>query len=107
MSVSVSERLSNALKVFDQVKVVEDTRKPLSPDEVRFQSLLIAMRNKTVSYRQAVIIVGGDVRLKKLMESGVVRCNKPSGTSNKKWRINAADCYNNVRPRLKEVYANI
>lgn len=106
MSVSVTERLSNALKVFDPVTVVEDKR-PLSPDEVRFQSLLIAMRKKTVSYRQAVVIVGGEVRLQRLMADGRVRCSKPSGSTNKKWRINAVDCYSNVRPRLKELRAII
>lgn len=105
MSVAVVERLTSALKCFDPVKAKEE-RPPLSPDEVRFQSLLLAMRNRTVSYRQAVIIVGGEVRLNRLMAEGTVRCTKPKGSVNKKWRINAADCYRNVRPRLKEVYAN-
>lgn len=66
----------------------------MSPDEIRYKSLLIAMENKTVSFRTATIIVGGEVRLTRLMESGKIRYEKKHN-----YIINAADCYRNIRPR--------
>jgi len=103
MSKSIlTERLAYALNSLEPVKE-EVPKNGLSPDEVRFKSLLIAMRNKTVSFRQAVVIVGGTVRLTRLIEEGRVRCDKLAGSQNRKWRINAADCYNNVRPRIKDI----
>lgn len=72
----------------------------MSPDEIRFRSLLIAMENKTISFRAARIIVGGEARLTRLMESGKIRYEKKHN-----YIINAADCYRNIRPR-KQVLNN-
>lgn len=66
----------------------------MSPDEIRFRSLLLVMENKTISFRAAKIIVGGKIRLIRLMERGAIRYEKKHN-----YLINAADCYRNIRPR--------
>ena len=100
MSKEITERLKSVL---NNLEPTQEKRQTLSPDEVRFRSLLIVMENQTMSYREAVKIVGGQVRLQRLMENDKIRYYKPEGSSNTKWRINAADCYRNVRPRLKRL----
>lgn len=100
MSTEIHSRLRNV------VSAIEPTRGEkieLSPDEVRFQSLLLVMQNETVSYREAVKIVGGKIRLERLMTAGSIRAFKPEGHYTRNWRINAVDCYMNVKPRLKDV----
>lgn len=95
------ERLRAVLDNFSSLGKKEPQREALRPDEIRFKSLLITMENYSISFRQAVKIVGGIVRLQTLMEDGKIRGVKPSGSSNNKWRINAADCYRNVKPNKK------
>lgn len=100
MSNVITSRLKNVVALIEPSR---GEKIDLSPDEVRFRSLLILMRDKTVSYRDAMMIVGGKVRLEQLMIDGKIRGFKPAGNSNRCWRINAADCYAHVKPRLKEV----
>lgn len=95
-----SQRLNSVTFEFDPPRQKEIV---LSPDEVRFKSLLLMMERKSLSYREAVKIVGGDVTLKRFIENGEIRCDKPDGSPNRKWRINAADCYRHIKPRLKEL----
>lgn len=84
---------------FKQMNMTKRMIPELSPDEVRFQSLLRRMENKTISRNQAIVIVGGEKRLDRLMQEGTIRSNKPAGSSNRQWRINAADCYRCVKPK--------
>lgn len=65
---------------------------------VLFQCLLIIYETKTFSMRQAIEIVGGNGRLKELIDNGSIRATK--GERNCSWRINAADCIRNIRPAL-------
>lgn len=104
MEAKPHERLSAVLASFAQ-KPKEEDKPKYSPNEIRFLSLLIAMEKQTVSFRQAQKIVGGLQRLTLLIDSGEIRVDKPEGATNRKWLVNAADCYRNVRPRLKEIYA--
>lgn len=101
MSKEIKNQLQSVINLFAPVKKEDGI--PMSPEEVKFKSLLIAFKNKTISYRTAVVIVGGNQRLKKLMESGKVRGEKPDGSSNCTWLINAVDCFMNVRPRMEIV----
>lgn len=103
MSKETISRLKNVVALIEPSR---GEKIELSPDEVRFQSLLLLMRDRTVSFRDAVIIVGGKMRLEQLMIEGEIRGYKPSGKSNRSWRINAADCYKHVKPRLKDVLKN-
>lgn len=99
------DRLRAVLFNFEARQRGASAEDALSPDEDKFKSLLVIMENETMSYRSASKIVG-QVKLDKLMEEGVIRSYKPDGESNRKWRINAADCYRHVRPRLKQVLNN-
>lgn len=95
-----NSRFNSVYRTFDPRQVAEVV---LTPDEVRYKSLLLFYEDKFVSYRSAVKIVGGEIKLKRLMEDGSIRCDKPDGASNRKWRINAADCYRHIKPRLREL----
>lgn len=75
----------------------------MSPDEVRFKSLLIRMQNESVSARTAIKIVGGKSRLERLMKEGTIRYNKPEGALNRQWEINMADCLRCVKPNINVV----
>lgn len=103
MSKETNSRLKNVVSAIDPTR---GEKVSLSPDEVRFRSLLIMMEDETISYRNASKIVGGNKRLVNLMTNGVIRAFKPDGGLNRTWRINAADCYRNVKPRLKDVLKN-
>lgn len=73
--------------------------KEMSPDEIRFRSLVRRMEKRTVSHNFAVLIVGGEKRLERLMSDGSIRCYKPEGSANRQWQINAADCFRFVKPK--------
>ena len=100
MSNNSLERLNAALQHLESRRAVKKAEPAPSPDEIRYRSLLIAMEHKNISFAFATKIVGGKVRLMSLMESGAIRNTKPDGASNRKWLINAADCYRNIRPRI-------
>lgn len=80
---------------------------PLSPDEIRFRSLIVAFENKKVSFSTARIIVGGRKRLMQLISDGKVRSYKPDGPKNTSWKLNAVDCFLNIRPRKKELLERV
>lgn len=103
MELESRERLRAVLKTFES-RGRDAVKEPqLSPDEIRFRSLLIVMEKECLSFRQATKLVGGIRKLNKLLESGKIRGLKPDGSRNKMWKINAADCYKNIKPRLSKV----
>lgn len=64
----------------------------------KYQSLLRRAERIHVSYRRAVMLVGGEKRLEKLMLAEKIRYRKPDGAPNTMWRINLADVIRNVKP---------
>lgn len=100
MDTNFAERYNALLGNFN-TQAPEPVRLELSPDEIRYNSLLIAMENQYISMRDAIKIVGGYKRLNLLIETNKIRGIKPEGARNRRWQINASDCYRNVRPRLK------
>lgn len=70
----------------------------------KYQSLLRRTERLHVSFKKAVILVGGEKRLEKLMLSEKVRYSKPEGSSNTMWRFNLADIIRNVKPLTNSSY---
>lgn len=64
----------------------------------KYQSLLRRTERIHVSYRKAVMLVGGEKRLERLMLAEKVRYSKPEGRANTMWRFNLADIIRNVKP---------
>lgn len=64
----------------------------------KFQSLLRRTERLHVSYKKAVVLVGGEKRLEGLMLAQKVRYSKPDGAANSMWRFNLADIIRNVKP---------
>lgn len=53
--------------------------------------LKIVLNNKTFGRNEAADIVGGLARLRRLIESGLIRMEKPTNKQNGKWFCNAWD----------------
>lgn len=70
----------------------------------KYQSLLRRTERLHVSYRKAVMLVGGEKRLERLMLEEKVRYSKPEGGSNTMWRFNFADIIRNVKPLANSPY---
>lgn len=70
----------------------------------KYQSLLRRTERLHVSYRKAVMLVGGEKRLERLMLDGKVRYSKPEGSANTMWRFNLADIVRNVKPLKNTSY---
>lgn len=70
----------------------------------KYQSLLRRTERLHVSYRRAVILVGGEKRLERLMLAGRIRYSKPEGSVNTMWRFNFADIIRNVKPLKNSSY---
>lgn len=63
----------------------------------KYLSFLKRAEKQEVSWKKAVILVGGEKRLESLMEEGKIRFFKPDGARNTKWRFNLADIVKNTR----------
>ncbi len=70
----------------------------------KYQSLLRRTERLHVSYRKAVMLVGGEKRLERLMLEGKVRYSKPEGSVNTMWRFNFSDIIRNVKPLTNSSY---
>lgn len=74
----------------------------------KYQSLLMRTERLHVSYRRAVVLVGGEKRLERLMLEGRVRYSKPEGSVNTMWRFNFADIIRNVKPmKSNRIFAKL
>ena len=60
-------------------------------------NILEMMSGKTFGKRVAEEIVGGRMKLRRLMEAGKVRFSKDSPSQNGKWQVNAADVLRHCR----------
>ena len=63
----------------------------------KYLSFLRRAEKQDVSWKKAVVFVGGEKRLERLMADGIIRYNKPEGSANTKWRFNLADIVKNAR----------
>ncbi len=63
----------------------------------KYLSFLRRAEKQDVSWKKAVLLIGGEKRLERLMSDGVIRYSKPEGASNTKWRFNLADIVKNAR----------
>ena len=63
----------------------------------KYLSFLRRAEKQEISWKKAVILVGGEKRLESLMEQGKIRFFKPEGARNTKWRFNLADIVKNTR----------
>ena len=70
----------------------------------KYLSLLRRAEKIHVSYKRAVMLVGGEKRLENLMLAEKVRYTKPPGAPNTMWRINLADVFRNVKPMTNNPY---
>lgn len=70
----------------------------------KYQSLIRRTERLHVSYRKAVMLVGGEKRLEKLMLQEKVRYFKPDGSANTMWRFNLSDIIRNVKPLVNSPY---
>lgn len=64
----------------------------------KYDSLLRRTERLHISFKKAVLFVGGEKRLEALMDEGRVRYFKPEGKSNTMWRFNLADIIKCVKP---------
>lgn len=55
------------------------------------------MNDKVFGYRTSAKIVGGRMRLDRLIMEGKIRADKPCAKQNGKWRCNAADVLRHTR----------
>ena len=60
-------------------------------------NILAVMSDVTIGKRLAEKIVGGRVKLRRLMESGAVAFTKSSPSQNGKWQCNAGDVLRHCR----------
>lgn len=72
---------------------------PLAKEVIvkKYLSFLRRAESQQVSWKKAVKFVGGEKRLERLIIDGKVRCHKPEGAVNTKWRFNLADIVKNAR----------
>lgn len=75
-------------------------------DDLKYKALKIIYERKYLSWRQAVEIVGGKKRLQHLIDEQAVRVSSKPNNTTSKWRLNAADCIENVKPTLVKKLAN-
>lgn len=96
-------RLDDLLNTIDeQIKDIN----AMSPDEIRFKSLVVGTEGFPISQNMAIRIVGGKKRLAQLIQDGAIRyLSEPqmTDTANKKHAINFADCIRNTKPRLLKI----
>lgn len=76
--------------------MVEDLNKLVMVQ--KYLSILDRMKGKSFSWAMAKHIVGGEKRLKSLMEEEKVHGVKPEGAPNSQWQINAEEVLANVKP---------
>ena len=66
-------------------------------DTARLDVIYRVMNNQCFGFRTASRIVGGRLRLERLIVEGKVRAEKPCPVQNGKWRCNAADVLRHAR----------
>lgn len=69
----------------------------------KYRSLVSRFTGLTFSWTMAERLVGGEKRLKRLMQEGKVQYDKPFGAPNTRWMFNAEDIVRNVKPQLRIV----
>lgn len=78
----------------------------MTPEEIRFNSLLITFDKYPVSFAMAAKTVGGVAHLNRLLEIGLVNYieePKSSDAPNKKRKIDFSDCIRYSKTRLKNI----
>ena len=66
----------------------------------KYHSILNRMEGFSFSWAMAKRIVGGEKRLKRLMEEEKIHGFKPDGAPNSQWQINAVEVLANVKPMV-------
>ncbi len=74
---------------------------PLEIIVKKYLSFLNRAEKQDVSWKKAVVLIGGEKRLETLMDQGKIRFSKPDGARNTKWRFNLADIVRNSRTDAK------
>lgn len=82
-------------------------KKEYSVDEIRYRSLLETFKDFAVSWKMAVKTVGGEKRLRDLMEKGLITYIEEPGlydAPQRKHKINFAQCLLYTKPRIVNNY---
>ena len=69
----------------------------------KYQSILLQVQGMTFSWNVAVRLVGGKKRLERLMAEEKVHFEKPFGSANTKWKFDASDILQHIKPNLSRV----
>lgn len=69
-------------------------------DEVNMTRMRIILNGLTFGQRKAEKIVGGRLRLTRLISRGFIRCERKSDKQNAKWFCNAWDCIKYAKNEL-------
>ena len=64
----------------------------------KYESLVSRLRGYSFSWRVAKKIVGGEKRLRRLIEEEKIHGYKPPGSYNSQWKLDAAEVISNVKP---------
>ncbi len=72
-----------------------------SESEIRFKSLLVRLHGVEFSWSLSVKLLGGEKRLRSLLEKGKIHATKRAGAQNTMWRFNAAEVVAYVKPDRK------
>ena len=65
--------------------------KDFDPNAAMLENILLATEGLTFCKNEAIAIVGGPGKLKKLIAAGKIRAEKRTNAQNGKWCCNAAD----------------
>ena len=76
--------------------------KSFNPEAAQLENILIATENLTFCKREASAIVGGNLRLERLVAAGEIRAEKRAKAQNGKWWCNAADVLRHCRNMRKK-----
>lgn len=72
-----------------------------SESEIRFKSLLGRLHGVEFSWNLSVKLLGGEKRLRSLLEKGKIHATKRQGAPNTMWRFNAVEVVAFVKPDRK------